>query len=366
MPTAPLIILAAGGTGGHLFPAEALGEVLIARGCRVAVFTDARGLPIAERMPAASVHEVLSASPSTAALWRRMVAYGRLGVGLMQARWLMLRHRPAVVVGFGGYPSVPTLVAAAIAGVPIVLHEQNAVLGRANALMLRRAVVIATSFPDTAGIGQAATVLVGNPVRAAIRAIGDYIPPVADEPLRLVITGGSQGARVFADVVPDALATLPTEMRHRLHITHQVRSEDLERVTQAYRSAGVTADTAPFFHDLPDRLARCHLAIGRAGASSVMEFAVAGIPAILVPLPGALDDHQSVNARHAAAAGGAEAIAQDQFTGPALARRLFALLRDADALHAMSIAQRTWTRRDAAAALADLVLAQPTAQKEAA
>ncbi|MDX2102459.1 MAG: undecaprenyldiphospho-muramoylpentapeptide beta-N-acetylglucosaminyltransferase [Alphaproteobacteria bacterium] len=371
MPAAPHIVLAAGGTGGHLFPAEALAADLIQRGCRVSVFTDTRGLSIAERIPQATVCRVLSATPSTSALWRRLLAYGQLGAGMMQAQWLLLRHRPTAVVGFGGYPSVPTLAAAATARVPIILHEQNAVLGRANALMSSRARSIAVSFPNTSGLrveDRAKVTLTGNPVRPAIRKLAEqpYPAPEAGGALRLVVTGGSQGARVLAEVVPTALTSLPTEMRQRLIVTQQVRPENLDEVARAYREAGVTADIAPFFNDLPDRLGRCHLAIGRAGASTVMEFAVAGIPAILVPLPTALDDHQTINASHAVEAGGAVLMPQANLTPPYLARRLFSLLRDADQLAAMSAAQRSWTRRDAASALADLVLAAPSLREEAA
>ena len=374
--TAPLCILAAGGTGGHLFPAQALAETLLERGWRVVLATDKRGEAFfGDRMASMPIHRVLAAPIAGANIWRRLRALAVIGLGTLQAHLLMLRLRPSVVVGFGGYPSAPTLIAAGQARLPILLHEQNSVMGRANRSIAPRAARIALSFQDTQNLrdsDRVKSIFTGNPVRAAIRTLhaATYAPPDAGGPLRLLVTGGSQGARIFGDVVPAAIASLPQDMRARLHLAQQVRAEDLETVRAQYAESGVQAELAPFFTDMPAKLAQAHLAIGRAGASSVAEFAAAGVPAILVPLPSAADDHQTRNAKTLEAVGAAWAVAQGEFQPPALARRLFNLLRDGDRLTAASVAAKAAANPRAAEALADLVAElagqSATAMKDAA
>jgi UDP-N-acetylglucosamine--N-acetylmuramyl-(pentapeptide) pyrophosphoryl-undecaprenol N-acetylglucosamine transferase len=359
--TAPLCILAAGGTGGHLFPAQALAETLLARGWRVVLATDKRGEAFfGDRMSSMPIHRVLAAPIAGASIWRRLRGLAVIGLGTLQAHLLMLRLRPSVVVGFGGYPSAPTLIAAGQARLPILLHEQNSVMGRANRSVAPRAARIALSFQDTQNLrdgDRAKSIFTGNPVRAAIQALhaATYAAPEAGGPLRLLVTGGSQGARIFGEVVPAAIASLPQDMRSRLRLVQQVRAEDLEAVRAKYAESGVAAELAAFFTDMPVKLAEAHLAIGRAGASTVAEFAVAGVPAILVPLPSAADDHQTRNAKTLEAAGAAWAVAQGEFQPPALARRLFNLLRDGDRLAAASASAKAAANPRAAEALADLV-----------
>jgi UDP-N-acetylglucosamine--N-acetylmuramyl-(pentapeptide) pyrophosphoryl-undecaprenol N-acetylglucosamine transferase len=263
------------------------------------------------------------------------------------------------VVGFGGYASVPTLLAAVQAGCATVLHEQNAVLGRANRMLAPRARAIATSFPETSEVrhaDQAKLVHTGNPVRPAVIGVANQPYPTlsSDGGLRLMVTGGSQGARIFSDVVPSAIASLPKDMRQRLFVSQQCRPEDLDRVARTYDDADVKADLAAFFSDLPRRLGAAHLGICRAGASTVTELTVAGLPAILVPLPSS-DNHQSANADYVERNGGAWVIAQKDFTAPVLARRLFGLLRDPDALITAAAQARAIGIPDAASRLADLV-----------
>jgi UDP-N-acetylglucosamine--N-acetylmuramyl-(pentapeptide) pyrophosphoryl-undecaprenol N-acetylglucosamine transferase len=354
------IALAAGGTGGHLFPAEALAAELLARGYRVVLVTDRRGGAFGDRLAAVAVYRVHAAGVLGKTPLERSKAVLLLGIGLIQALWLLFRLKPAVVVGFGGYPSVPTLLAAHRAKLPTVLHEQNAVLGRANRLLAPRARKLAVAFAETLSVREQdrdKLVHTGNPVRAGVIALHGraYPEPQAGGALRLLITGGSQGARVFADIVPPAVASLPMDMRARLAVDHQCRAEDIERTALSYSEAGVRYEVAAFFSDMPVRLARAHLAICRAGASTVAELTVAGLPAILVPLPSAADDHQTVNARHCESAGSAWLMAQSDFTAPALARRLFELLRSPERLAAAARAAQAAALPDAARRLADVV-----------
>ncbi len=354
------IALAAGGTGGHMFPAEALAHELIARGCEVVLVTDRRGGAFGGRLAAVAVHRVQAAGVLGKTPAERLKDGVLLTLGLLQAVWLLIRLKPSVVVGFGGYPSVPTMLAANQIRLPTVLHEQNAVLGRANRLLAPRARRLAVAFAETGAVRDAdrpKLVHTGNPVRAAVMALGArrYAAPRIDGALRLLITGGSQGARVFAEVVPPAVASLPMDMRARLEVDHQCRPEDIERTALSYSDAGVRYQVAAFFNDMPERLARAHLGICRAGASTIAELTVAGLPALLVPLPSAADDHQTANARLCQAAGAAWMIVQSEFTAPALARRLFELLRNPDRLAAASRAARAAAVPDAAQRLADVV-----------
>jgi UDP-N-acetylglucosamine--N-acetylmuramyl-(pentapeptide) pyrophosphoryl-undecaprenol N-acetylglucosamine transferase len=337
----------------------------------VALATDRRGAAIGQRLPEVAIHRVAAAPLAGARLWPRLKAMGVMGLGVIQARWLLSRIRPAVVIGFGGYPTVPTVLAAAQGGVPIVLHEQNAVMGRANRSLAPRAGRLALTFAETREVrdaDRARVTVTGNPVRPAVRALAtrDFAPPTPPEPFRLLVVGGSQGARVLADIVPAAFESLPPGLRAGIAVTQQARAEDVERVRQAYAALAVPAEVAPFFDDLPRRLGQAHLAICRAGASTVAELGVAGVPAILVPLPIAADDHQTVNARLLEAAGAAWVMPQPDFQPPALARRLFNLIRDGEALVVASAKARAASHPDAAERLADLVAAALPAPRETA
>jgi UDP-N-acetylglucosamine--N-acetylmuramyl-(pentapeptide) pyrophosphoryl-undecaprenol N-acetylglucosamine transferase len=353
------IVIAAGGTGGHFFPAEALAATLIARGRRVALMTDARSAGLrSEVFAGRECHTISGAGIAGRGVLRAVRAVGALAAGVVQARAILAHTGAAAVVGFGGYPSVaPVLAARLLRRRPsVILHEQNAVLGRANRFLAPRADTLALSFVATERVPETAqTVLTGNPVRPAIAALADrpYLPP--REELRLLVLGGSLGARVFSDVVPAALAALPPGVRARLSVVQQCRAEDLDRVRAAYEGTGIAAELSPFFADVAEKLATTHLVIARAGASTVAELAVAGRPAILVPLPGAIDDHQSANARALADAGGGWVMAQPGFTAATLAGRLEQLFADPAALAAAAAAARTQARADAADRLADLV-----------
>jgi UDP-N-acetylglucosamine--N-acetylmuramyl-(pentapeptide) pyrophosphoryl-undecaprenol N-acetylglucosamine transferase len=375
------IVIAAGGTGGHFFPAEALAATLIARGERVVLMTDARSGGLKSAVFAGrETHVLPGAGIAGRGLWRGIKAVVGLAAGVIQARRLLARLNAAAVVGFGGYPSVGPVLGASLLrhGPSVVLHEQNGVLGRANRFLASRAQVLALSLTDTRGLpprsslstgparpghdedgsgrgGGPLAVVTGNPVRPAIAALADvpYAPPETD--IRLLILGGSLGARVFSDVVPAALAALPIALRNRLRVTQQCRAEDLDRVRAAYATSGIAADLSPFFADVADRLGAAHLVIARAGASTVAEIAVAGRPSILVPLPGAIDDHQTANARALSAAGAARLMPQPEFTPDALTTALAAMLSDATGLTTMANAARAQARPDAATRLADLV-----------
>jgi UDP-N-acetylglucosamine--N-acetylmuramyl-(pentapeptide) pyrophosphoryl-undecaprenol N-acetylglucosamine transferase len=352
------VVLATGGTGGHVFPAEALAGELEARGVPFTLITDARGRQWQGALAHRPVHYIRSESPS-GPLQRRLRAVFALGFGLFDAWRALGRIAPAAVVGFGGYASVPTMVAARLRRLPAMLHEQNAVLGKANRLVLGGAARVATSFARTRFLGEAdrRARLVGNPVREAVRALrgSPYRPPGPDRVVDLLIFGGSQGAASFSRVLPAALLLLNEDLRRRVRLVQQCRPEDIAEVRVRYREAGVVAELAPFFDDLPQRLAASHLVIGRSGASTVAELATVGRPSILVPYPYAADDHQTANARAFEAAGACIVIAHADFTADVLARHLTALLAAPQKLAAMADAAHAAGRPDAAARLADIV-----------
>lgn len=353
-----LAVVAAGGTGGHLFPAEALARTLIGRGWRVVLATDARGAAYAEHFPAEKriALEAATARPGD------LIGLGRAGLrivaGVGQARTAFKRIDPAVVVGFGGYPALPAMLAALSRRRPTVIHEQNAVLGRVNRFIAQRVGAVACAFPTLERADPATRArmrVVGNPVRPDIQALADraYVPP--EGTIRLLVTGGSQGARLLSDVTPRAVALLPEDLRLRLHVEQQTRAESVEAARETYADAGVQADIAPFFRDMAGRLRTAHLMLGRAGASTVCELAVAGLPSVLVPLKIAADDHQTLNARLLTDAGAAEAIAEDDFTPETLAAALGRMLPDGEGLVRRSAAARAVARPDAADRLADVV-----------
>lgn len=357
---APLILLAAGGTGGHLFPAEALGAALMARGYRVRLVTDTR----AARYSGLFTDEMTDIVPSETVRSRGPLALARtfamLAAGGMRAISLIRRLRPVAVVGFGGYPTLPPLAAAMLLRVPTIVHDANAVLGRANRLLGRGATAIAISFPgildDRPAFARKAR-LTGYPVRAAIAAAAaePFSSPEADDAFRLLIFGGSQGARVMADVVPAAVKLLEPSLRARLDIVQQVREEDMARVRAAYDRAAVKATLAPFVSDIAARYAAAHLIVARSGAGTVAELAAIGRPSILVPLPGAIDQDQFANAGVLERAGAAIRVAQADFSPAWLAGRIAELAAAPDLLRAMATAARGEGGLDADARLADLV-----------
>jgi len=353
------VLVAAGGTGGHLFPAEALAAALIQRGIAVHLATDRR----AARYGGAFVDEAVHVITSATLRARNPVAVARtaaaLGAGLAQAWSLIGRLKPAAVIGFGGYPTVPPVLAAAWRGVPTLIHDANAVIGRANRLLAPRVTAIATTFPDVfrdqPRLAAKAT-LTGNPVRPAVVAAAATPYPAMGDPLRLLVFGGSQGARVMADVVPAAIEALEPSLRARLLIVQQAREEDLARVRSAYSNLSVDAETAPFFSDLPARIAASHLIVARSGASTVAELSAIGRPSILVPLPHALDQDQFANAGVLESVGGAIRLVQQEFTPRRLGAEIASLAAAPQRLTAMAAAAQSLGRLDAAERLADLVL----------
>ena len=357
----PCVLLAAGGTAGHLFPAQALAAELVGRGIAVDLATDKRAERYGEQFPGRHIHLVHSETLRGNSPVQLARTFGTLAIGFADAWRLLGQLRPAVVVGFGGYPTLPPVLAAWFRNVPTVIHEQNGVMGRANRLLARRVRAIATSFPGAVSGDEtlaAKTTMTGNPVRpAVIDASGRPCPPL--EPngsIRLVVFGGSQGARIMADVVPAAMAMLEPGLRQRLAIVQQARYEDMSRVQAAYAAAGLVADVASFFADLPQRIASAHLVISRAGASTVAELAAIGRPAVLVPLPHALDQDQLANATVMARAGGAVVMKQSEFTPARLAKEFADLANHPDRIAGMAAAARGVGHLDAASRLADLVL----------
>jgi UDP-N-acetylglucosamine--N-acetylmuramyl-(pentapeptide) pyrophosphoryl-undecaprenol N-acetylglucosamine transferase len=352
------VVLATGGTGGHVFPAEALAGELEARGVPFTLVTDARGKQWQGALARQPVHYIHSASP-TGSLQRRLLAVLALGLGLLDAWRALGRIAPSAVVGFGGYASVPTMMAARLRRLPSMLHEQNAVLGRANRLVLGGAAAVATSFSRTRFLadGDGRSRLVGNPVREPVRALrtSPYRAPGPDRVIDILVFGGSQGAQSFSQIVPEAILSLPAALRARLRLVQQCRPDDLDKVRSVYNRAGIVAELAPFFADLPQRLAAAHLVIGRSGASTVAELAAIGRPSILVPYPYAADDHQTANARALEATGACIVIPHADFTVAALAGHLKALFETPQRLADMAAAAHAAGRPDAAARLADMV-----------
>lgn len=355
------VLLAAGGTGGHLFPAEALAAVLDRLGVDASLATDERAAEFASSFAEEDVYRLPSASPSGGSLADKASALMTLARGVWEARKLIKEMRPAALVGFGGYPTVPPVLAASMLKVPIILHEQNAVMGRANRAMASRARVIATGFPSVGGVSPALEsrmVHVGNPVREAVilAARKAYPPALKGGKLRLLVFGGSQGARILSDVVPAAVERLPGEAIKRIVVVQQAREDDLLRVRAVYARLNIEADVQPFFKDLPKRMADAHLVIARSGASTIAELAVIGRPAVLVPLPGSLDQDQAANAKALGNIGAASIIPQGDFTAERLANELLARMADPDALTRAADAARSAGLSDAAERLAAIVV----------
>jgi UDP-N-acetylglucosamine--N-acetylmuramyl-(pentapeptide) pyrophosphoryl-undecaprenol N-acetylglucosamine transferase len=351
------VILAAGGTGGHLFPAEALARELLRRGRPVALVTDRRG----GNFPVSGVETFrIPAGQFGAGLRAKLRGVVNLARGFIAASRLLRRLKPGAVVGFGGYPSMPTMLAAQQLGMATVIHEQNAVLGRANAMLAPRVDRIATHFAAAEGLAERLQDKIsptGNPVRPAISALREqpYVAPATGGPLRILVIGGSQGARILSAVVPDALLSLSPELRARIELSQQARPEDLDAVTARYAEAGMKAEVKRFFDDMPQRLGGAHLVIGRAGGSTTAELTVAGRPAILVPYAAAIADEQTANARNLVATGAAWLLAERDFTAPALASLIERLADDPQLLADAAAAARAMGEPEAASKLADLV-----------
>lgn len=354
---APLALIAAGGTGGHMFPAQALAELLLERGWRVKLSTDDRGARYAGAFPEAVERQVVaSATTARGGLAGKLTAPLKIAAGVMAARRAFRRDRPTVVIGFGGYPTIPALSAAHLMGLPRMIHEQNGVMGRVNRLFAGHVHRVAcgtwpTQLPQ--GIDGRH---VGNPVRGAVldRAASPYDAP-GEGPLRLLVIGGSQGARVLSQVVPAAIAALPEDLRARLHVSHQARPEDAEQVVATYAAAGIAAEVQPFFTDVPDRIAAAHLVVSRSGASSLADITVIGRPSILIPFAAATGDHQTANAQALAEAGAAHVHPESVLDADSLARDIRAILTDPAQATAMAQAALTLARPDAARRLYDLV-----------
>lgn len=355
--TQPLIVIAAGGTGGHMFPSQALAEEMLARGWRVTLSTDARGARYADGFPTEVAREVVAS-----ATFARGGVAAKLGVpfrilgGVFKALLRFRKDRPEIVVGFGGYPTIPAMGAAILCGLPRMIHEQNGVLGRVNALLAKRVTAVAAgTWPVEVPAGVEA-IHTGNPVRGAVleRAGAGYIAP-GDYPMTLVAIGGSQGARVLSDVVPNAIARLPEALRGFLKVEQQARAEDVERVVNAYDAMGVRCEVAPFFEDIPRRLSEAQLVVSRSGASSVADISVIGRPSILVPFAAATGDHQTANARGLVDAGAAVLMPESTFTSEALAEQITLILTQPDGAQGMANAALAQGRPDATQALAGLV-----------
>ncbi|WP_050522279.1 UDP-N-acetylglucosamine--N-acetylmuramyl-(pentapeptide) pyrophosphoryl-undecaprenol N-acetylglucosamine transferase [Pseudorhodobacter wandonensis] len=353
----PLLLIAAGGTGGHMFPAQALAEAMVARGWRVKLSTDARGARYAGGFPREVVIEqVASATFARGGVLAKALVPFRIAGGVIGAALGMLRDKPAVVVGFGGYPSIPALTAATVLRRPRMIHEQNGVLGRVNQIFAARVMAVACgTWPTNLPEGVTGT-YTGNPVRGAVleRAGAGYIPP-GDYPMSLVVIGGSQGARILSDVVPAAVAALPDSLRANLRVAHQARAEDLDRVIAAYDAAGINADVQPFFTDIPRRLSEAQLVISRSGASSVADISVIGRPAILIPYAAATGDHQTANARGLVDGQAAVLIPEKALDAETLATHMAAIFENPQAAMTMSRNAVAHGRADATDRLVELV-----------
>lgn len=358
-PRGPLCLIAAGGTGGHMFPAQALAETLLARGWRVKLSTDDRGARYAGAFPAEVVREVVSsATTARGGALAKLAVPLRIGAGVMSAIRGMRRDKPAVVVGFGGYPAIPAMSAAVALRLPRMIHEQNGVMGRVNSAFAKRVDLVACGIWPTTLPAGVEGIHTGNPVRQAVldMAASPYVLPEGEDgALHVLVIGGSQGARVLSDIVPEAIAGLSEALCARLHVSHQARPEDAERVQGIYAQHGINAEVRPFFDDVPRRLAQCHLVISRAGASSIADITVIGRPSILIPLATAAGDHQTANARALAETGAAIVLPESVLDAETLRRDILTILTDGPRASAMAAAALALGRPDAAQQLADLV-----------
>jgi len=353
------IVLATGGTGGHLFPAEALARELIARGHKVVVMTDKRGRAYGDVFPGAEISIVPSAAFSDRSLFGLLLAPFEIMAGIAVSLVKLKRLKPRAVIGFGGYPSLPVMLAACFAGLPTAILSPDALLGRANRFLMNYVRVIAANLPLVRFLPKNSKKIVytGNPLRPDVIALYDapYETPTQNGPLRLLVFGGSQGARVFSERMPDAIKLLAPELKARLSIVQQCRPEDINAVLRDYTAIGVTAELASFFKDMPQQIANAHLVIARSGAGTVSELACIGRPAILVPLPHALDDNQTPNAEALVKAGGGWRVPQRDFTPEKIAAMLTSAFADPAGLAQRAAAALTLAKPDATRALANLV-----------
>jgi len=353
------IVLATGGTAGHVFPADALANELSARGCRLVLITDRRGGAVGGRLSELETHRVRAGGIAGKGIVSRLMSMAEIVIGVGQAYRLLKKIAPDAVVGFGGYASVPTMMAATLMKARTVIHEQNAVLGRANRLLAPRVARIATSYERVERLPQHAPYveMTGMPVRPSVQAVRDvpYPARVAGGEINLLVFGGSQGATVFARIVPEALGRISAKLPGKLHVTQQCRREDVDAVKAAYANLGIEAEVSHFYDDLPRRIAAAHLVIGRSGASTVAELMAIGRPSILVPYPYAIDDHQTSNAHAIDEAGAGWLIPEPAFTVDGLAGRLESLFTMPRILETAATAARNAARIDAAVRLADLV-----------
>lgn len=352
----PLVVLAAGGTGGHLFPAQALAETLITRGYRIHLMTDERVRDYGKNFPADETHIVQSASLGFSDPLRLPSRLLKLFKGYRNAKSILRKVQPAAVVGFGGYPSFPPVYAATSLRIPTLVHEANSILGRANKVLAKRVNAVAGSFEKTLGLPTMAKfVPTGNPVRAIALAQKAALYPTLKSKVNLLVFGGSQGAKFFSDFMPNAFAEMPEAMRKNLMITQQCRPEDIERVKNTYAAMGLQCDLQPFFMDMPKRIAESHLVICRSGASTIAELGVIGRPAIMVPLPHAIDNDQLRNAQSFAAAGAGWVCPQAELNPHDFAAFLGRLLADEAGLKRAAESALTHGKPDAAERLADLI-----------
>lgn len=353
----PLLIIAAGGTGGHMFPAQALAETMLDRGWRVRLSTDERGARYAGNFPDAVERQVVSAGTfQRPGIMSKIKAPVQIAAGVVTAILRMRREKPSGVIGFGGYPALPAMAAATVLKVPRLIHEQNGVLGRVNELFASRVNRIACGTWPTALPGDATGVHTGNPIRTAVlqRAASPYTPP-GDWPMDVLVMGGSQGASILSRVVPDGLGALPQQVRSRLTVSHQARAADHDAVVSAYNQYGISATVQPFFEDVPERIAQAQLVISRSGASSVADIAAIGRPSILIPLAIAKRNEQEANARGLVEAGGAIMLKENEFSPESLSATVAGVLEDADLASQMAEAALSQGNPDAADRLADLV-----------
>ncbi len=353
----PLLMIAAGGTGGHMFPAQALAEAMLRKGWRVKLSTDERGARYTGGFPhSTEIEQVASATFARGGAAAKLRVPLTIAKGVMNARAAMRRDRPDVVVGFGGYPSIPALAAATWMKLPRMIHEQNGVLGRVNQLFATRVAKVACGIWPTDLPDGAEGVHVGNPVRAAIleKAGAPYIPP-GDYPMAILVMGGSQGARILSDVVPSAIAALPVAIRANLRVSHQARAEDMERVVSFCQTHGIDAEVEPFFNDVPARMSDAQMVITRSGASTIADLTVIGRPSILIPFAAAAGDHQTANARGLVDAGAAKLIPESTLDTDTLAQQITAIFETPDEALQMSIAAHRCARVDATDRLVALV-----------
>ena len=355
--TQPLLLIAAGGTGGHMFPAQALAEAMLKKGWRVKLSTDARGARYTGGFPhSTEIEQISSATFARGGVLAKVAVPFRIATGVIGAVVKLLRDRPSVVVGFGGYPTIPAMSAATILRLPRMIHEQNGVLGRVNQIFSKRVDAVACGTWPTDLPEEVEGIHVGNPVRGAVleRAGAAYISP-GDYPMELLVIGGSQGARILSDVIPPAIAKLPMHHLKNIRVSHQARGEDEERVRSYYEEYAITAEVQPFFHDVPRRMSEAQLVISRAGASSVADISVIGRPSLLVPLAAAIRDEQTANARGLVDAGAAILIPESQLNVDAVAEQLAAVLDNPQGALQMANAALSVAKPDATEQLVTLV-----------